>query len=122
MSLKFLDKLSQEFTQLLESEYGYDTLLIDNNASWLRLNFSRVYHISFLSEKFKALQEFYNDILAKYLNMVVFNSEDFTTFQENVLIALLKNNELQMNESEIWDKLILWGKAKTPNLPTDLKE
>ncbi|RIB14050.1 hypothetical protein C2G38_2144250 [Gigaspora rosea] len=53
---------------------------------------------------------------------MVFNSEDFITLQENALIALLKNDELQMDESEIWDKLILWGKAKTPNSPTDLKE
>ncbi|RIB27298.1 hypothetical protein C2G38_2258162 [Gigaspora rosea] len=27
-----------------------------------------------------------------------------------------------MDESEFWDKVILWGKAKTPNLPPNLDE
>ncbi|RIB27889.1 hypothetical protein C2G38_2137597 [Gigaspora rosea] len=53
---------------------------------------------------------------------MVFDSDNFTTFQENALIALLKNDDLQMEESEVWDKVILWGKANTPNLPPDIKD
>ncbi|RIB22551.1 hypothetical protein C2G38_2173710 [Gigaspora rosea] len=204
MSLKILDQLSQDFTQLLENSYDYNVVievgkqpniklykahsailyqrsyifsyiysgivslenfeaatifdllialnefqfielveriqsyLIDNYASWLRLKFSRIYQISFDNENFNALQQFCTGILAKHPSMI-FNSDDFKTLQENAFIALLKQDDfktlqenafiallkrddLQMEESEIWDKVILWGKARTPDLPSNLEE
>ncbi|RIB27899.1 BTB/POZ protein, partial [Gigaspora rosea] len=99
----------------------FQHILIDNNATWLRLNFSRVYQISFQNENFLDLQKFCNDIITKHPRMI-FDSDDFNNLQENALISLLKNDYLQMYESEIWDKIILWGKTKTPNLPPNLKE
>ncbi|RIB27896.1 hypothetical protein C2G38_1662930 [Gigaspora rosea] len=99
----------------------FQNILIDNNASWLRLNFSHVCQISFQNKNFVDLQKFCNDIIAKYPKMI-FDSDNLNTLQENALISLLKNDDLQMDESEIWDKVILWGKAKTPNLPPNLKE
>ncbi|RIB14728.1 hypothetical protein C2G38_2039944 [Gigaspora rosea] len=53
---------------------------------------------------------------------IIFDSDNFTSFQKNALITLLKNDDLQMEESEVLDKVILWGKAKTPNLPPDIKD
>ncbi|RIB00304.1 hypothetical protein C2G38_2060755 [Gigaspora rosea] len=99
----------------------FQHILIDNSASWLRLNFSRVYQISFQNENFIGLQKFCNDIIAKHPR-IIFDSNEFNNLQENALISLLKNDDLQMNESEIWDKVILWGKSKTPNLPPKFKE
>src|SRR5260364_312653 len=96
-------------------------LLIEDNASWLRLNFSHIYQISFQNENFKALQQFCNEIIIKH-PALVFGSDDFTILQENALISLLKHDELQLDESVIWDKVILWGKAQTPNLPSDYEQ
>ncbi|RIB09367.1 BTB/POZ protein [Gigaspora rosea] len=79
--------------------------LIDNKASWLRLKFTQVYSISFQDNNFKALQTFCTDILAKHPNLV-FDSDDFSSVQENALITLLKRDDLQIEESEIWDKII----------------
>ncbi|RIB14220.1 hypothetical protein C2G38_2096457 [Gigaspora rosea] len=53
---------------------------------------------------------------------MIFNSDDFNTLQENALLSLLKRDDLQMEESEIWDKVILWGKVRTPDLPSNLGE
>ncbi|RIB27667.1 hypothetical protein C2G38_2159952 [Gigaspora rosea] len=157
MSSKFFEQLSQDRTQLLESEYDYNVVikvgeqpniqlfkghsailyqlslenfevsakfdlliaanelentelvkhlqsqLINDNASWLYLNFSRVYQLSFLTERFEPLQQFCNNILTKHPSLI-FNSDDFTTLQESALISLLKIDNLQMEESEIWDK------------------
>ncbi|RIB05363.1 hypothetical protein C2G38_2253853 [Gigaspora rosea] len=107
-----------KFTELVDHIQSY---LIDNNASWLRLNFSRIYQISFDNENLKALQQFCDDILVKYPSMI-FDSDDLDTLQENALISLLKRDDLRMEESEIWDKVIQWGKARTPDLPSDLEE
>ncbi|RIB01978.1 hypothetical protein C2G38_929677 [Gigaspora rosea] len=104
-----------------ESVDCLQTLLIEDNASWLRLNFFRIYQISFQSENFKALQQFCNNIIIKHPNLI-FDSDDFTTLKENALISLLKHDKLQLDESIIWDKVILWGKAQTPNLPSDYEE
>ncbi|RIB16822.1 hypothetical protein C2G38_2188905 [Gigaspora rosea] len=104
-----------------ESVEYLQSCLIDDNASWLRLNFSHVYQISFLNENFKTLQQFCNKIVEKHPNLI-FDSDDFTTLQENALISLLKNDDLQLEESKIWDKVILWGKAQTPNLPSNYEQ
>ncbi|RIB18505.1 hypothetical protein C2G38_2184409 [Gigaspora rosea] len=104
-----------------ESVDRLQTLLIEDNASWLRLNFSHIYQISFQNENFKALQQFCNEIIIKHPNLI-FDSDDFTSLQENALISLLKHDELQLDESVIWDKVILWGKAQTPNLPSDYEQ
>ncbi|RIB25721.1 hypothetical protein C2G38_2138639 [Gigaspora rosea] len=107
-----------KFTELV----GHiQTHLIDNNASWLRLKFSRVYQISFLDESFGPLHQFCNNIITNHPR-IVFNSDEFTSLHEDALIALLKNVDLHMDEPEIWDKVIQWGKAKTPNLPPNLDE
>ncbi|RIB09361.1 hypothetical protein C2G38_2209118 [Gigaspora rosea] len=105
-------------TELVEYIQSY---LINNNASWLRLKFNQVYSISFQDNNFKALQTFCTDILAKHPNLV-FDSDDFSSVQENALVTLLKRDDLQIEESEIWDKVIQWGKANTPDLPSDIKQ
>ncbi|RIB22553.1 hypothetical protein C2G38_2173714 [Gigaspora rosea] len=107
-----------QFTELVERIQFY---LIDNYASWLRLKFSRIYQISFDNENFNALQQFCNGILVKHPSMI-FNSDDLETLQENAFIALLKRDDLQMEESEIWDKVILWGKERTQDLPSNLED
>ncbi|RIB27407.1 hypothetical protein C2G38_2160625 [Gigaspora rosea] len=43
-------------------------------------------------------------------------------FKKNALINLLKRFDLQIEESEIWDKVIQWGKEQTSDLPSNLKQ
>ncbi|RHZ50114.1 hypothetical protein Glove_505g12 [Diversispora epigaea] len=97
------------------------TFLIKNNASWLRLNFAQIYPKSYQVKNFKFIHEFYNDIIAKYPN-TIFESENFHSLPENVLINILKKDDLQLEEVKIWDYLIQWGKAKNSTLPTNLKD
>ncbi|RIB10777.1 hypothetical protein C2G38_2145910 [Gigaspora rosea] len=121
-------EISTIFDLLVSSnELGFDELveylqkyLIDKNSSWLRLNFTRIHNISFKFDNFKHLQNFYTDILAKHPNLI-FDSNVFDSFQENALVTLLKRDDLQAEESIIWDKVIQWGKAQIPDLPSDIK-
>ena len=38
------------------------------------------------------------------------------------MITLLKRDDLQIEEQEIWDKVIQWGKEQTPNLPSNIEQ
>ncbi|RIB05833.1 hypothetical protein C2G38_2047289 [Gigaspora rosea] len=90
--------------------------LLENNASWLRLNFSDIYQISLMDDNLKNLQQFCAYIIAKQPS-IIFDSEEFLTLTENILIFILKLDNLQMDEGKIWDYTINWGIAQNPYLP-----
>src|SRR6185436_2978106 len=110
-----------EFEELSEKLESY---LVESKDSWLRTHFSRVYHSIFDSNKcneFKGLSRFYNDIITKHPNLI-FESEDFTSLQEAALISILEKDNLQLEETKIWDYVIKWGIAQNLTLPTNLEE
>lgn len=94
------------------------TQLVKNHASWIRLNFAKVYKICFESYDFKVLQEFCNDLIAKHPS-IVFDSEEFENLSEKALVSLLKLDKLQMEEGKVWDQVIKWGIAQNPNLDSN---
>ncbi|RHZ51181.1 hypothetical protein Glove_482g45 [Diversispora epigaea] len=98
-----------------------ESYLIESKASWLRTHFSLVYRSIFDSNEFKGLKNFYNDIIVKYPNLI-FESEDFSSLQETVLVSILKKDDLQVEETKIWDYVIKWGIAQNPTLPTNSEE
>ncbi|RIB05258.1 hypothetical protein C2G38_2253909 [Gigaspora rosea] len=106
--------LLEELVQYLEAH------LIKAESHWLRLHFSRIYQTSFQNNKLQELQKWCNDIVAKFPEKV-FDAEDFDSVQENALIALIKRDDLQMDEVKIWNYVIKWGIAQIPNLPSDLE-
>ncbi|RHZ60993.1 hypothetical protein Glove_350g27 [Diversispora epigaea] len=97
------------------------TFLVNNNAPWLRLNFARVYQTSYQIKNFKIIQDFCNDIIAKHPN-TIFESENFQSLSEDKLISILKRDDLQLEESKVWEYVIQWGKSKNPTLPTNPEE
>ncbi|RIB00087.1 hypothetical protein C2G38_2256877 [Gigaspora rosea] len=50
---------------------------------------------------------------------MIFDSENFTSIQENALISLIKRDDLQMEEIKIWKRVIEWGITRNPGLPSD---
>ncbi|RHZ87362.1 hypothetical protein Glove_37g136 [Diversispora epigaea] len=94
--------------------------LVANNSSWLRLNFSHVCQTSF-RKNFEIIQKFCNDIIVKHPD-TVFESENFNSLPEDVLISIIRLDDLQLEEDKIWDYVIQWGKAKNPTLPADFNE
>ncbi|RHZ73523.1 hypothetical protein Glove_230g158 [Diversispora epigaea] len=107
-----------EFEELSEKLENH---LIEFKASWLRIHFTFVHHSIFKHNKFQNLEKFCNDIIVKHPS-IIFESAEFTSLHESVLVSILKRDDLQMKESEIWDYLIKWGTAQNPTLPVKLKE
>ncbi|RIB28858.1 hypothetical protein C2G38_1335058 [Gigaspora rosea] len=104
---------------LLEDLAKYlETHLIEAEAHWLRLNFTRIYRKSFQNNKLQKLQKWCNDIVAKYPDKI-FESEDFASLQENALVSLISRDDLQMEEVNIWNRVIEWGIAQNPGLLSD---
>ncbi|RHZ75066.1 hypothetical protein Glove_217g25 [Diversispora epigaea] len=107
-----------EFEELSEKLENH---LIESKASWLKTHFTFVYHSIFKNNKFQNLKKFCNDIIAKNPS-IIFESAKFTSLHESALISILKRNDLQIDESEIWDYLIQWGTAQNPTLPKKLEK
>ena len=97
------------------------TYLVNNRASWLRLKFAQIYRISYQVKNFKIIRDFCNNIITKYPN-TIFESENFHSLQKDALISILKQDDLQLEESKIWEYVIEWGKAKNPTLPANFGE
>ncbi|RHZ73622.1 hypothetical protein Glove_230g193 [Diversispora epigaea] len=106
-----------EFEELSEKLENH---LIEFKTSWLRTNFTFVYYSIFIYNEFKNLKKFCNDAISKDPKLI-FESTEFTSFSESVLVSILKRDDLQMKESEIWDYLIKWGTAQNPTLPEKLE-
>ncbi|RHZ87531.1 hypothetical protein Glove_33g195 [Diversispora epigaea] len=81
-----------EFEELSEKLENH---LIQSKASWLRTHFTFIYLAIFKHSEFKNLENF---------------------------LSILKLDDLQMNEKEIWDYVIKWGMAQNPTLPEKMEE
>ncbi|RIB11977.1 hypothetical protein C2G38_2249793 [Gigaspora rosea] len=107
---------------ITSNEFGFEELvntvqsqMVENHASWIRRNFSKIYKLSFENNNFNVLQKFCNDIIAKHPS-IIFDSEDFTNLSEKALVSLIKLDNLQMDEGKIWEYVIRWGIAQNPDL------
>ncbi|RIB28875.1 hypothetical protein C2G38_2137128 [Gigaspora rosea] len=97
-----------------------ETHLIETKAHWLRLNFTRIYQNIFQNNELQKLQKWCNDIVAKYPDKI-FESENFSSLQENVLVSLISRDDLQMEKIKIWNLVIKWGIAQNPGLVSNPK-
>src|ERR1043165_2155839 len=64
------------------------------------------------------LQQFCTDFMAKSPEKI-FKSLDFTSIPEKSLISLLKRDDLQMEEIEVWEHVLKWGLEQNPTLVPD---
>ena len=51
----------------------------------------------------------------------IFKSFDFTSLSEKSLISLIKRDDLQMKEIEVWEHVLKWGLAQNTTLILDPK-
>ncbi|GBC10170.1 hypothetical protein RclHR1_00940011 [Rhizophagus clarus] len=87
--------------------------LIENKSDWIAKNFEFIHRISFKSNHLFKLQQFCTDFMEESPEKV-FKSLDFTSLPEKLLIQLLKKDDLQMKEIEIWEHVLKWGLAQNP--------
>ena len=79
--------------------------LIKNKVHWMEQNFNLVYQTSFENDSFLELQKFCTELIIKEPKKF-FNSPDFTSISENLLISLTKIDNLQMSGICIWRNVL----------------
>ena len=89
--------------------------LIENEAKWMERHFELIHRTSFQFNSLLKLQKFCTDFMIKSPEKV-FESLDFTLIPEKSLISLIKRDDLQMKEVEVWEHVLKWGLEKIPHL------
>ncbi|GBC02537.1 hypothetical protein RclHR1_04670015 [Rhizophagus clarus] len=97
------------------------SFLVENKANWLEQNFNLIYQISFDNDTFLKLQKYCNDLIIKVPDKI-FNSPNFTSISEEIMVSIIQNENVQMSEIQIWEHVLKWGLAQNPELPSDLND
>ncbi|RIA87327.1 hypothetical protein C1645_878103 [Glomus cerebriforme] len=94
------------------------SFLIKNKLSWMEQNFNLVYQTSFEIDSFSDLQKFCTEFITVKPHKI-FNSSDFTSISENILISIIRHDNLQMSQVQVWEHVLKWGIAQNPELSSD---
>jgi hypothetical protein len=89
--------------------------LIKNKPEWIEQHFEFTYQISLQSNNLLGLQEFCTNLMAQFPDKIL-KSFEFTSLSEKSLISLIKRDDLQMKEIEVWEHVLKWGLAQNPSL------
>uniref|UniRef100_U9UNW6 BTB domain-containing protein n=1 Tax=Rhizophagus irregularis (strain DAOM 181602 / DAOM 197198 / MUCL 43194) TaxID=747089 RepID=U9UNW6_RHIID len=92
--------------------------LINNEFEWMEQHFGLVYQIGFQSNSLLEIQNFCTNCMTKSPQKI-FKSFDFTLLSEKSLISLIKRDDLQMKEIEVWEYVLKWGLEKNSTLLPD---
>ncbi|EXX57601.1 carbohydrate-binding module family 13 protein [Rhizophagus irregularis DAOM 181602=DAOM 197198] len=93
--------------------------LIENKASWMEQNFNLIYQTSFENDSFSELQKYCTDLIAKEPDKI-FNSLNFSSISEKLLISIIQNDDFQKSEIQVWEHVLKWGHAQHPELPSNV--
>ncbi|GBB85330.1 hypothetical protein RclHR1_01190006 [Rhizophagus clarus] len=118
-TLNFLKILAAADKLCLQELVNYlQKYLIENNSEWMEQHFEFTQQISSQSNNLLELQEFCTNLMVKSPEKI-FKSFDFASLSEKSLISLIKRDDLQMKEIEIWEHVLKWGLAQNPTLIPD---
>ncbi|RGB43238.1 hypothetical protein C1646_661555 [Rhizophagus diaphanus] len=87
------------------------TYLIDNQAEYLKNDPVDILRITFQYESCEGLRKFCLDSICEDPK-ILFESLKFTSLEKDVIILFLKNNELEMEEIDIWEFVLKWALAR----------
>src|SRR5256714_9780257 len=92
--------------------------LIESKSEWMEKHFDITQRFSSQSNNLLKLQQFCADFITKSPEKL-FNSTYYTSLPEKSLIQIIKRDDLQMKEIEIWEHVLKWGLAQNPTLILD---
>ncbi|RIA96276.1 hypothetical protein C1645_872151, partial [Glomus cerebriforme] len=125
---KLLPKLSQNLLEILDDEEYYDiTIEVDifmaEDFFLEELDTFDVIKVLF------ATSELYLQELITYLQSFLIENKmdwieqnfDFIHQTKKLLVSIVQNDNLQMDEIQVWEHVIKWGTTQNPELPSDVE-
>src|ERR1043166_1514024 len=109
-----VDELNIRSLILLIEEY-----LIKDESEFLRQNPVRILETVYQHELFKNLLNAYLKKICEEPEML-FNSDNFINLKAPLLKLLLKRDDLNSDEIDIWNSLLKWGLAQNPFITHDV--
>src|SRR5438034_3695487 len=85
--------------------------LIEHQTEFLHQNPTDILETIYQHETFTDLWNFYLEKVCEEPK-ILFNSDNFINLKAPLLELLLKRNDLNMDEIEIWESLLKWGVAQ----------
>ncbi|RGB24219.1 hypothetical protein C1646_726623 [Rhizophagus diaphanus] len=92
--------------------------LIEKQTIWVQKNFVLVLHTVFQLTSCKKLQDYCLESICEDPESFI-SSKMFPSLDKDILFCLLKRDDFQIKEIDIWDCLIKWGIEQTPGLGSD---
>src|SRR5205085_8293483 len=118
-----LDK--NEILELLEAcdELCFDELiddlqnfLIKEEKEWIQENLIDIYKISSQYQSYNLLQDFCDELIYHDNAELLLKSEDIAIIEKPMFMYILKKDDLELREIDIWDCVIRWGVGQIENL------
>uniref|UniRef100_U9TRX2 BACK domain-containing protein n=1 Tax=Rhizophagus irregularis (strain DAOM 181602 / DAOM 197198 / MUCL 43194) TaxID=747089 RepID=U9TRX2_RHIID len=95
--------------------------LNEHKDEFLYQNPIEIFEMVYQCELFTDLYNYYFEKICEEPD-IIFNSENFVTIKEPLLELLLKRDDLNLDETIIWDSLIKWGLTQNPSIQQDFKK
>lgn len=84
--------------------------IIKYHSSWIASNLLILIRVVSHNDRFKKLRTHVLRLICRN-PLILFESDDFLTLDEDALYLLLKSDDLELEEIEIWNYLVKWGIA-----------
>ncbi|EXX60249.1 uncharacterized protein OCT59_021173 [Rhizophagus irregularis] len=80
------------------------SFLIKNGTNWMEQNFNLIYQTSFENDSFFGLQKFCINLTSKNPDKL-FNSVNFSSMSEKLLISIIQDSNLKTSDVQIWEQV-----------------
>src|SRR5437660_10056371 len=117
---------ASEILELLEAcdELCFDELiddlqnfLIKEEKEWIQeKNLIDIYEISSKHQSFNLLQDYCNELIYHDNADLLLKSKGIVVTEKPMLMTILKKDDLELREIDIWDCVIRWGMGQIENL------
>ncbi|CAG8544209.1 1388_t:CDS:2, partial [Acaulospora morrowiae] len=88
---------------------------IKKQYSWVKSNFTVIFQAIFQLPSCKKLVDYCLDSICIDPEPF-FASDDFTLLDKNIILEVIKRDDLEIEEPIIWDHIIKWGIYRTPGI------
>ena len=94
--------------ELLDLLIAIETYLIEKQKGWIQQNIITVHKYALSTAPLNRLLGYCNRLMVSHPD-IVFKSNGFATLPKEILINLLKSNDLSMEEDDIWMSVVQWA-------------